>query len=203
MPARFAAIVLAAGSATRMGDANKLLADVDGAPIVRHVLHALSDPRIVDRVIVTGHDAEAVRATLTDDDVRFIHNAEYAAGISTSIRAGVAALAGDLDAALIAPGDMPWLTSGDVRTILDAFEPAGPATVWIPIRNERRGNPVLWARSHFPALLRLTGDIGGRQLFPRLGGEIREVPVGGRGVLMDVDTPAALDAARRAEGEGE
>lgn len=197
MAARFAAVVLAAGASTRMGEENKLLAEVAGAPIVRRVIAALADVRIVERMVVTGADAERVRAVLAGAAVRFVHNPDHAEGIASSIRAGAGALPAAIDGALIVPGDMPWLAREDISAVLDAFDPEGGATVCIPVRNGRRGNPVLWARRHFPALLGLTGDTGGRQLFGRLAAHVRDVPVTGAGVLIDVDTPDALEAARR------
>lgn len=180
-----------------MGDINKLVAEVGGMPIVRRVVNALDDPRIVDRIVVLGAKPGEVRAALRDDDVRFVVNSEWHEGIASSIRAGVGAAAADVDGALIVPGDMPWLKAADIRPLLDAFEPAGGAGVCVPVSAGRRGNPVLWARRHFDTLMALTGDTGGRRLFPDLESETVEVPVRSAGVLVDVDTPEALAEARR------
>jgi molybdenum cofactor cytidylyltransferase len=195
-PPRIAAIVLAAGASSRMGSANKLLEHVDGEAIVRRVVGALAAVPLVERIVVTGADAERVSAALSDLDVRFVHNPAYAEGIASSIRAGVAALPAGLDGALIVPGDMPWLSSADIVTLQDAFDPDAGRAICVPVRAGRRGNPVLWAARHFEALARLTGDTGGRQLFGRLARELAEVPVPGDGVLVDVDTPEELQAAR-------
>lgn len=179
-----------------MGGANKLLEEVDGSPIVRRVVGALLDVPLVERIVVTGADVEQVRATLDGLDVRFVHNPEHAEGIAASIRAGVAALPPGLDGALIVPGDMPWLTPDDVAAVVNAFDPDAGAAICVPVRGNRRGNPVLWAAGHFDALARITGDTGGRQLFGRFAHELRDVAAPDDGVLVDVDTPDELRAAR-------
>jgi len=194
---RFAAIVLAAGASTRMGAANKLLAPIDGEPLVRRVVRALDGLPFVDTIAVTGADAARVAEALAGLDVRCVHNPDHDEGIASSIRAGVAALPPAIDGALLLPGDMPWLSQRDIAPLLDAFDPDAGRSVCIPTRNGRRGNPVLWAARHFAALAAITGDTGGRQLFDRPGGDVCEVQATGDGVLLDVDTPAALRAARR------
>ena len=142
---RVAAVVLAAGSSTRMGAVNKLLADIDGVPMLRRVVAMLRDPRLAERIVVTGAEADAVRAVLAGLDVRFSHNAAYDEGIASSIRTGVAALPPDVDGALIVLGDMPRVAAADVALLLDAFDPDAGRSICVPVRAGRRGNPVLWA----------------------------------------------------------
>jgi molybdenum cofactor cytidylyltransferase len=197
---RVAAVVLAAGSSTRMGAVNKLLADIDGVPMLRRVVAMLRDPRLAERIVVTGAEADAVRAVLAGLDVRFSHNAAYDEGIASSIRTGVAALPPDVDGALIVLGDMPRVAAADVALLLDAFDPDAGRSICVPVRAGRRGNPVLWAARWFPELQALPGDAGGRRLFDRLAAHVCEVAVAGDGVLLDVDTPAALRDARQPGG---
>jgi molybdenum cofactor cytidylyltransferase len=196
---RFAAVVLAAGGSSRMGDANKLLAEVGGRPIVRHVVQRLSALPLDPIVVVIGHESEAVRAALAGLPVRFERHADWAAGMGTSVRAGVAAVAGEADAVLVALGDMPWLSENDVRALLDAFDPDTGRGICVPVRDRKRGNPVLWASRYFTALQTLEGDVGGRHLLHAFADDVCEVAVAGEGVLMDVDTPEGLEAARRRE----
>jgi len=92
---RIAAVVLAAGRASRMGS-NKLIAELDGEPIVRRTVRAVLASRARPVVVVTGHEADAVHAALTGLAVKLVHNPDYADGMSTSLRAGVAA-AGAVD----------------------------------------------------------------------------------------------------------
>jgi molybdenum cofactor cytidylyltransferase len=199
---RIAAVVLAAGGSTRMGRTNKLLADVDGRPIIRRVVDALGPLRLADCVVVTGTDAGDVRAALAGLDVRFIHNADCAEGMGSSIRTGVAALPADVDGALIVLGDMPWLAARDMALLLDAFDPGAGRGICVPVHLGRRGNPVLWAARYFADLQRLTGDVGGRALVERFAHDVREVAVSGAGILMDIDTPGALRAAQARGPDG-
>jgi molybdenum cofactor cytidylyltransferase len=196
---RFAAVVLAAGGSSRMGDTNKLLANVGGRPIVRHVVEVLVDLPLEPVVVVVGHQAEAVRAALAGLPVRFVTHGDWEAGMGTSVSAGVAATADQADAVLVALGDMPWLSADDVRALLDAFDPRSGRGICVPVRDRKRGNPVLWASRYFAALQTLEGDVGGRHLLNTFVDDVCEVAVSGEGVLMDVDTPEALEAARRRE----
>jgi molybdenum cofactor cytidylyltransferase len=97
---RIAAVLLAAGSSRRMGDANKLLALVGGRPLVRIAAEAALGSRAVCLVVVTGHERERVESALAGLDASFAHNPEHAAGLSTSLRAGLAGLPADVEGAV-------------------------------------------------------------------------------------------------------
>jgi molybdenum cofactor cytidylyltransferase len=186
-------VLLAGGTSTRFGAANKLLADLDGRPLVRHAARTLLGADLDEVVAVTGHGAEEVGATLTDLDVRFIHNPAYEEGLSTSVARGVEA-ARAADAALFLPGDMPDVDPTTVRTLVDAHR-AGLATALAAAYGDRRGNPVLFGREHFDALLAVEGDVGGR---PVLLGCDRAalVATDDPGVVADVDTTDDLRRRR-------
>lgn len=197
-PRRVGAVVLAAGRSRRMGERNKLLAEVDGKPLVAHAVDALLATSVRPVVVVTGHEAAAVRAGLAGRDVRFVHNPDHAEGMSTSLRAGIAALADEaLDAALVSLGDMPWVRPRHVEALVEAFDPASDRTICVPVHARKRGNPVLWAARHFPEMARVSGDVGARALLQAHAGEVALVPVDDVGVHVDVDTPDALEALVR------
>jgi len=191
---RIAALVLAAGRSTRMG-ANKLLADVGGKPMVRHAVEAALASQAEAVVVVTGHEAARVRAALAGLDVRFAQNDLYADGLSTSVRAGVAAAEG-ADGALVCLGDMPGLTARTIDRLIAAFNPAEGRGVIVPVHDGRRGNPVLWGRAFFADLMALSGDVGAKPLLAGAADAVCEVEIGDDGVLTDLDTPDALDAWR-------
>src|SRR4051812_4976596 len=107
-------IVLAAGRSTRMGAANKLSADVGGKPMVRHAVEAALASAASPVLVVTGHQAEEVRAALTGLAVRFVHNRDYAAGLASSLKAGIGALPEGAVGALVLLGDMPQITAADL-----------------------------------------------------------------------------------------
>lgn len=192
---RIAAIVLAAGRSTRMGGPNKLLAEVGGRPLVVHAAEAALGAGLSDVVVVTGHQEAAVRGVLEPLGLRFTHNPDYAEGLSTSLRAGLAALGEDCDAAVVLLGDMPRISADLVRRLCAAFDPASGRHIVVPVAEGRRGNPVLWGRRFFPELLRVAGDQGGRAVLASAPEAVAEVAGEDDDVHLDLDTPEALAAA--------
>ncbi len=192
---KVAAVVLAAGLSSRMGY-NKLLAQAGGKPLLSHVLATLRQAALEDIVVVTGHDAEEVSKAVAG--ARIVHNADYAIGLSTSLRAGLSALPADIDAAFICLADMPLVDAATLNRLVAAFNPAEHRSICIPTFEGRRGNPVLWGRQQFAALMAVTGDQGGRALIEEQADEVAEVAVASDGVLRDADTPEALAAIRAA-----
>ena len=191
-----AAVVLAAGRSTRMGATNKLTADYDGKALVRRVVEAALETGARPVIVVCGHERDAVRACLEGLDVSFVENPAFADGLSTSLRAGIAALAEDIDAAVVMLGDMPLVRPAHVRRLVAAFEaePAGIAAV--PVHDGEWGNPVILARALFAEVSTLTGDAGARKLLQAHKDKVIEVPIGEDAVSLDIDTPEALEALR-------
>lgn len=194
---RPAAIVLAAGRSSRMGS-NKLVAEVGGVPMVRRVAQAALASRASPVVVVTGNDADRVAAALSGLDVRLVHNGAYADGLSTSLKAGLAALPETADAALVLLGDMPLVRGEDCDAILAALAADG-ILVALATADGKRGNPVAWSRRLFPELRATEGDAGGRALLSRYADQVAEVEIG-VAAAMDADTPAALEAVRARAG---
>jgi molybdenum cofactor cytidylyltransferase len=194
---RIAAVVLAAGRSSRMGTANKLLADVDGAPMVRRVVDAAlaSDARPV--VVVTGNDQGKVQAVLRGCKVSFVHNPAYADGMSSSLQAGLAALPGKVDGALICLGDMPLVTPAVLDRLIAAFNPLEGRAICVPTWNGKRGNPVLWARRFFSEMAEIAGDVGAKHLIGEHADLVAEVAMPDDGILTDIDTPESLAALRQ------
>jgi molybdenum cofactor cytidylyltransferase len=194
---RVGGVILAAGRSTRMGEANKLLMPVDGEPMVRRVAEAAMGASLDPIVVVLGYEAEDVRRALNGLPLRFVQNPDYAAGMSTSVAAGVGAMSdASVDGAVILLGDMPWITDGDLTALTSAFAPDEGRGICVPMRGRQRGNPVLWGARYFEELKVLDGDVGGRHLLAEHDDEVYEVTVPGEGVLMDVDVPQALEASR-------
>jgi molybdenum cofactor cytidylyltransferase len=194
-PERPAAVVLAAGRSSRMGEANKLLEDVAGAPMVRHAVEAAVASRADPVVVVTGHEAERVRAAVADLPVTLVHNPDYADGLSTSLRAGLSALPAGADAAVILLGDMPFVRGADCDRVIAALGREN-ALVAISTASGARGNPVAWSSRLFPELRATEGDAGGRTLMSRYADHVVDVEIG-EAAAMDADTPAALETVRR------
>jgi molybdenum cofactor cytidylyltransferase len=202
-PPRVAGLLLAAGRSTRFGGPNKLIEDIAGTPVVRRSAEALVAAGLDPVVVVTGHMAPAIEAALSGLPLHFVANPDYADGLSTSLRAGVRALPKGVDGAVVALGDMPGVDAALVRALVAAFDPGGGRLIVAPVTGGRRGNPVLWGRRFFADLTAVEGDVGARHLLGANTDVLVEVPVDGEGALMDVDTPEALAAARRAlDGAG-
>ena len=200
-PRRVAAVVLAAGRSTRMGGPNKLLADIARRPLVRIAAEEALASRAKPVIVVTGHQREQVETALAGLPVQFVHNPEYADGLGTSVRAGIAAVPADADGAIVCLGDMPQVDAGLIDRLIAAFDPDQGALVVMPTFEGRRGNPVLWSRRFFPDLTAIEGDVGARHLIGRYSEAVVEVPLAGKAALVDVDTPEALVGVR-AEIEG-
>jgi molybdenum cofactor cytidylyltransferase len=194
--AEIAAVVLAAGRSTRMGRSNKLLADIDDAPMLRHVVEQLCATALGDIVVVTGHERERVETALAGLPVRFVHNPRYALGMSTSLKAGIAAVPKHAAAALVALGDMPAIDSALVDRLVAAFDPAGKRDLVVPVHGGRRGNPAIIGRRHFASVKRLSGDVGARAIFAGAPEAVVEVPAEDDRIFLDLDTPEALAAWR-------
>ena len=198
---RVAGILLAAGRSTRMGGPNKLLAEIGGKPLARIAAEQALASRARPVLVVTGHQRAEVEAALKGLGVTFVHNPDYAAGLSTSLKAGIAALPADVDGAIVCLGDMPQVDAGLIDRLIAAFDPEKGALVAVPTIDGKRGNPVVWSRRFFGDLARLDGDVGARHLIGSYPEAVVEVPMNGRGALVDVDTPDALRAVK-AEIEG-
>jgi molybdenum cofactor cytidylyltransferase len=193
---RIAAIVLAAGRSTRMGGPNKLLATIGGRPLVRIAVEQVLGSQARPVVVVTGHQREKVEHALAGLDIALVHNPQFADGLSTSLKAGLAALPADIDGAVICLADMPQVDAALIDRLIATFDPDKGALVVLPTFSGRRGNPVLWSRRFFPELAALEGDVGARHLIGRVAEVVAEVPVTGEAAFLDIDTPDALATAK-------
>lgn len=190
------AVVLAAGRGTRMPQAHKLTAEIGGEPMLRRVVRAALASRARPVLVVTGHRAEAVREALAGLEVSFVHNPDYAEGLSTSLRAGISALPNEVDRAIVLLGDMPNIESALIDRLADAIDPGAGSLIAVPVKEGRRGNPVAWSRALFPALTGLSGDVGARHLIAAQAEAVAELAVDGEGAFLDIDTSEELEAAR-------
>jgi molybdenum cofactor cytidylyltransferase len=196
-----AILILAAGLSRRFGDGHKLLAEIDGKPVIRHVVETAlqTDHRPV--LLVTGHQADRVTAAAgRDGRLQVVHNPAYADGLAASLQAGLAALPTGTDGVLVCLGDMPDVSGTVLDQLAAAFNPVEGRAICLPVFNGKRGNPALWGAQFFPELARLQGDSGARSLFTPHAEWICEVPVDCPGILLDYDTPAMLAARGNSAG---
>lgn len=179
-------ILLAAGASTRLGQPKQLL-DFGGKPLVRHVAEAALASRLERLIVVVGNQAAAVRATLEGLPLDVVENPDFLQGQSTSLRAGVAALPSDLDAALVLLVDQPFVDAVLIDRLIAHFETSGAAIV-APEHAGQRGNPVVFAAALLPELARVTGDVGARDVIRRHREELATVELEDARAFLDVDT---------------
>ena len=194
-------ILLAAGTSSRFGSRNKLLAEIDGEPIVCRAATTLTESELDAVTVVVGHEADRVRQTLRDRlsdspqkiPVAIVENPRYCDGQASSVRVGIEAIHAsgpggretDPDAVVFALGDMPFVDSRSVDALLSAYR-NGVGDALAAAYNGERGNPVLFDSRHFDDLASVEGDVGGRVILKREG---TLVETDDPGVRQDVDTP--------------
>ena len=182
------AILLAAGSARRMGE-DKLLADLGGKPLVLHAFEAIEAAQL-DSPIVAVTPGSRIRALL-EGRARLVEVADHAEGMGHSLAAAVRKAPLSWTAAIVCLGDMPFIRP---LTLVALAREAAAKVIVRPTSEGKPGNPVLWGCAHFNRLGKLIGDQGGRALFERYPVELLEC--GDPGILIDIDTPEALASAR-------
>lgn len=192
-----AAVILAAGRSTRMGGPNKLLAELNGKKLVRIVAEQVLASKASPVIVVTGHQAGEIETALKGLNVEFARNPDFAQGLATSVKAGIATVPENADGAVVCLGDMPLIDAKLIDRLVEAFAPDRGSLIVVPVAEGRRGNPVLWSRRFFPELMVLDGDVGARHLIARHMEAVTEVEVEGKSAFLDIDTPEMLTDARR------
>jgi CTP:molybdopterin cytidylyltransferase MocA len=179
------AVVLAAGSSSRMPGSQKLLLEFDGRPMVKHAVEAASDGGCHQVVVV--YSADDVKEAV-DGSAELVHNPAAHTGMASSLKAGLRALRPEIQAACVLLGDQPLVGSRTVAALLRAWRREGsrPAVAvskkgadWTP--------PVVLAREMWEDLYALEGDAGARQILDGHPELLDMVPAPGR--PDDIDTP--------------
>jgi molybdenum cofactor cytidylyltransferase len=192
-----AAIILAAGSASRFraGQAQaktKLVQPFQGQPMVRRVAAAALLSRARPVIVVTGYEAAEVRLALAGLDLRFVHNADFATGLASSLKAGMAALGPDCLGAVILLADMPQIGAALIDRLIEGYLSRPGTAAVVPVLAGERGNPVLIGRQLFEALGSLAGDQGARRLLAEASLPVLEIACDDPAIAADIDTPAML-----------
>ncbi len=194
------AIVLAAGSSSRLGEPKPLVRLGDRSLLAR-VLDTLRATAVSEIVVVLGSEADCVRREIPLHGTRIVINSKPARGMSSSIRAGLEAASLEAEAFLIVLGDQPFVAPGTVDALLERRN-ATRVRILVPTYRGVRGNPVLLDRSFLPEMRAISGDVGCRHVITAHPTEVVEVPVDDPGVRIDVDTPEDLAAIREALRNG-
>ncbi len=201
--ANITALVLAAGRSQRMGKRNKLLVPLCGQPLIRWTVRAALQSAATSVVVVTGHEAEAVSHALDGLPVKRCFNPAHDSGLASSLITGIDHIDPSTDGVLICLGDMPAVHAQDLDALIAAYDPARGCEICVPVHRGRRGNPVLWGQRFFGHLRRLKGDRGARALLGTFQQAVCDIDLPhSPGVVMDIDTPNALQVLREQLGGG-
>lgn len=190
---RITAIVLAAGRSARMGKKNKLLVDIGGKPMIRHVVDRILESQVAEVLVVLGHEQSKVQEALLGTNVTFVDNPSHVEGMSTSIKSGLKALAPESNGAIICLGDMPLVSARLIDTLIQVFESQQGHAICVPTYDGKRGNPVLWPSELFGEMLTIEGDMGAKPLIDAHAKLVQEVAQPDGALLFDIDTEEHLD----------
>ena len=185
---RIGAVLLAAGAGRRMGGLAKPLIRLQGVPLIRRQLVALSGAGVDEVVVVTGHAHSAVEDQVRSFPVTLVHNAEFARGQDGSVRAGLAALNGPFDAVFIVPCDQPLIAADDLTELIGAFKKRDAGHVVVPMVGEQRGNPILLDDEARAQILASGTNLGCRHLIERNPELVHAHPTANNRFIADLDT---------------
>jgi 4-nitrophenyl phosphatase len=191
---RVAAVVLAAGASTRLGQPKQLL-DWGGVPLLARVTDVALSAGLTPVIVVLGSQAEAVRTALEGRPVQVVMNWRWQQGMSTSVQVGLAMLPPETEATVFLQCDQPLITADLLRALVARFEQTH-APIVHPTYADQRGTPALFARRLFPELATITGDEGGRGLIIRHARDVATVEITDPRILADIDTPADYERLR-------
>lgn len=181
------AIILAAGLSSRMGR-QKALLPYRGRTIIEQIVGEVNAAGVLETLVVTGHEPEAVEAVLAGTDARLVWNPHFEQGMLSSVRTGLAACDTRAEWALICLGDQPAIAASTIARLIAAQHQSGKS-ICMPIHKGKRGHPLLISMQYKAEILREYDAIGLRGLAQAHPGEVLEVPMDVPGVLVDVDTP--------------
>ena len=190
MTSLISVIILAAGESKRMGKPKQLM-PLGRTSILEQTIDNYLNSEVNEVIVVLGHRAEEAKRIMAARPVKLAINPNYQQGMSTSIIAGLNMVDSRAWAVVIALGDQPFIDSQTLNRLIDEFCNHDKGIV-IPVCRGRRGHPVIFSIRYKGELLRLKGDIGGREIIDRYPGDVLEVAVNCEGICIDVDTVDTL-----------
>jgi len=191
---RLGAILLAAGESKRMNGTNKLAVEIQGVPLLKRALFALSGAGVDEVAVVLGHDFDRLDALISAFPVTIVRNEHYREGQMSSVRAGLAALRGPFDALLVCPADMPLLNAQDIQALVGAFKKRESGVAVVPRVGGKRGNPIVLDWAACEEILAGGADFGCRQFIDRNPERVKAFDSGNDHYLVDIDSPEDVSA---------
>ena len=184
-------IVLAAGDSVRMGSPKALLPSPDGRPFVTRIVQTLQEAGIVDLVVVTGRDHEALVEVLSHGPLApsIARNPQPSRGQLSSLLIGMdAVVRPDTEAILVTLVDVPMIAVSTVTRVVTEWQRTR-APIVRPAIGDRHGHPVIFDRALFDALRAAPLDTGAKSVVRAHEHHLLNVPVDDEGCLVDLDTP--------------
>ena len=182
------AVLLAAGEGRRMGGVIKPLICLQGVPLIRRALVALSGAGIDEVAVVTGYRHEAVAEAIMEFPVTVVYNADYAAGQQGSVRRGLEALSPTLDGVMIVLADQPLIGADDLTELIAAFKKRPAGHVVVPMVEGKRGNPILLDGFAREEVLRSEFNLGCRHLIEHRPELVHVHETANQRFVTDLDT---------------
>ena len=164
---RIGAVLLAAGEGRRMGGVVKGLIRLQGVPLLRRQLIALSGAGVDEVVVVTGHAQAAVEQEVLGFTVTLAHNDAFAQGQDASVRFGLAALNGAFDAIFVMSCDQPLIAADDLTELIGAFKKRPAGHIVVPMVDGQRGNPILLDDAAREQIMQSGANLGCKHLTER------------------------------------
>lgn len=186
-------IIPAGGRSERMGAPNKLLLPLDGRTVLEHVVDAAVQAHPLEIVLVTGSEREDVVRAVGSRAVRCVHNPDFAEGIGSTLRTGVAAASPEASAYAILLADLPFVLPETIRMVGDAARRDG---IIVPTYRGARGHPVVFGRDFRDDLLFLSGDVGARRIIEAHPEAAAFIETNDPGTVRDIDSEGDYQRAR-------
>lgn len=201
LPKPMGAVILAAGSATRMGLRPKCLLELDGVSLLRRQWLALSGAGVQDVVVVLGHYAQRIRQSAPDMPVQWLLNPDPDAGQESSLRLGLQAMPPEVSAVLVLLADQPLVTAQDMAELIAAYRQRPEPTQLVrPVVDGLPGNPVMFSRSVALQILAGPSSMGGRQWQQEHPEQVHRWHSNNSHYRADVDSPEDLMALANTQG---
>lgn len=181
-----AAVILAAGSSSRMGQSKQML-DIDGEKLLVKTIHAVIGAGIPKVIVVLGAEEKAHRDLIKDLPVEVIHHRDWQRGMGSSLKAGLGKLITDApstEVVIVSVCDQPLLSSGNLRALLTRYDETGKAVI-ASAYSGAPGVPALFHKSFFDRLMRLPDDHGAKMVILENMGEASLIPFPGGEIDLD------------------
>jgi molybdenum cofactor cytidylyltransferase len=189
------AVLLAAGSGSRMGNRPKCLLELGGVPLIRRQLIALSGAGVDELVVVLGHYADQIEPAVMDFPVTLVRNPDPDAGQNSSLRLGLQTLSPKIDTVLVALADQPLINSQDINDLIGAYKkrPEGTQVVQPNVEGQP-GNPVMFSGDVRDQILAGDAKVGCKQWQSAHPEAVHRWVTSNQRYRTDVDSPEDIEA---------